>query len=187
MKVRTILSSALAFTAGTFAPVSPLRAATQPAAASAPTAAPTGKPEEVNGYLKIGFDRLASFPFNPAPYDPAKPNQTPPSSADQIPEPVRELDGKKAVVTGFMLPVRAEKGMVTELLLMKDPMMCCYGVVPNVNEWVIVKMTNGGVQAMQDVPLAFYGKLHVKEQFDNGYLSGIYLLEAEKMAQPPKS
>lgn len=83
-----------------------------------------------------------------------------------------------------MLPVKTDKGLVTEFLLMKDPMMCCYGVVPQINEWIVVRMTDNGVQALQDVPLSFYGKLHIKELYDNGYLSGIYLLEGEKMGQP---
>jgi hypothetical protein len=47
-------------------------------------------------------------------------------------------------------------------------------------------MTNGGVQATQDVPLNVYGKLHVKELYENGYLSGIYLLEGEKMSVATK-
>ncbi len=139
--------------------------------------------ELVNGYLKVGFDRLSGFAFNPAPYDPVKPDAQPPSAADQIPDRVKQLDGKKAVVTGFMLPVKTDKGLVTELLLMKDAMMCCYGVIPQINEWIVVRMTNG-VQALQDVPVSFYGKLQVKEMYDNGYLSGIYLLEGEKMGQP---
>lgn len=156
-----------------------------PSANAAPaTPDATAKPiEEVDGYLKIGFDRLSGYTFNPAPFDPAKPNSPPPSSADQIPDRIKQLDGKKAVITGFMLPTQTSNGLVTELLLLKDPMMCCYGVTPQMNEWVIVKLKKG-VRALQDVPLAFYGTLHVKEIFDAGYLSGIYQLDAEKMAQP---
>ena len=148
------------------------------------TEQPGSRPyEEVNGYLKVGFERLSGFTFNPAPYDPAKPNTPPPSAADQIPERVKQLDGKKTMLTGFMLPVKTDKGLVTEFLLMKDPMMCCYGVVPQINEWIVVHMANKGVPAMQDVPLSFFGTLRVKELYDNGYLSGIYLLEGEKMAE----
>lgn len=159
-----------------------LKAESTAAPKSVPAVTPVSSaPEVVNGYLKIGFERLSGFPFNPAPFDPAKPNAQPASSADQIPERVKQFDGKKVIVTGFMLPVRTDKGRVTELLLMKDPMMCCYGVVPQINEWIVVRMTNGGVPALQDVPIAFYGTLHVKELYDNNYLSGIYLLEGEKM------
>jgi hypothetical protein len=173
----------------TTTPTNPSSAAPATAQSAPPatdSAATTAAPEVVNGYLKLGFDRLASFAFNPAPYDPAKPNEPPPSSAEQIPQQVRDYTGKKALVTGFMLPVKTDKGLVTEFLLMRDAMMCCYGVVPNINEWIVVRMTNGGVQATQDVPLNVYGKLHVKELYENGYLSGIYLLEGEKMSLATK-
>jgi len=38
-------------------------------------------------------------------------------------------------VTGFMLPTKMDKGLVTEFLLVKESMMCCYGVMPKINEW----------------------------------------------------
>jgi len=34
-----------------------------------------------------------------------------------------------------------------------------------------------------DVPVEFYGKLSVKEVFEDGYLSSIYTLEGEKMGK----
>ena len=176
---------ALPIAASTVANVAAAPASTASSgAAAAPSAAPEsqagGSPEVVDGYLKLGFDRLSSFTFNPAPYDPTKPNEPPPSSADQIPDSIKAYSGKKAVVSGFMLPVKTEKGRVTEFLLMRDAMMCCYGIIPNINEWIIVKMNNG-VNSIQDVPLSVYGKLQVQEVFEGGYLSGIYLLEGEKM------
>src|SRR5688572_33412135 len=98
--------------------------------------------------LVAGFDKLASFEFTP-PEDATKA-----SSADaQIPERVRKFDAKKVTVTGFMLPVKMDGGLVTEFLLMKDQTGCCYGVMPKVNEWVVVKMTGKGVAPMMDVPI----------------------------------
>ena len=52
------------------------------------------------------------------------------------------------------------------------------GLAPN--EWVIVKMKKG-VQPMMDVPVAFYGELKVGAMFENGYMTGLYELEGEKM------
>src|SRR3954466_16129159 len=97
--------------------------------------APTGAPEVEQGYLRLGFDRLASFKFTPPPFDAtADPKATPPSGEEQIPATVKAWSGKKAIVTGFMLPVKMDNGLVTEFLLVKDAMMCCYGAVPNMNE-----------------------------------------------------
>lgn len=166
--------------AETSSPAESAAPAAAKATASTSSASDSRPLEEVNGYLKIGFDRITGYPFNPAPYDPDHPNATPPSAAAQIPDRVKQLDGKKAMVTGFMLPVKTDKGLVTEFLLLRDPMMCCYGVMPQINEWIMVRMPNG-VQALQDVPLSFLGTFHVKEIYDGGYLSGIYSLDAEKM------
>lgn len=146
-------------------------------------ATPKGAPEVENGYLVLGFDRLAAFKFVAPPFDPdADVNATPPTGEEQIPAEVKAWSGKKAIVTGYMLPTRMAEGLVTEFLLVKDPAMCCYGTVPNMNEWVVVKMTKG-VRPLMDVPVAFYGEFKVGAMFENGYMTGIYLLEGEKMGE----
>ena len=132
---------------------------------------------------KVGFDRLASYNFTPPEADPATPNAPPPSGAAQIPDRIKSLDQHKVAVTGFMLPTKMEGGLVKEFLLVKDPMMCCYGVMPKINEWIVVKMTGAGVKPLMDLPITFEGKLRVGEMYENGYLTGVYLLEGEKMAE----
>ena len=156
------------------------------AAGSLPAADDIGgvAPEVDQGYTRLGFDRLASYKFVPPAYDPAADAKAPPATGDeQIPAGIKRWNGKKAIVTGFMLPVKMDGGLVTEFLLVKDPMMCCYGVVPNMNEWVVVKMVKGGVKPLMDVPVSFYGELKVGAMFENGYMTGIYLLEGEKMSE----
>jgi hypothetical protein len=144
---------------------------------------PSGAPEVEQGYLRLGFDRLAGYKFTPPPFDAAAdPKATPPTGEEQIPESVKGWSGKKAIVTGFMLPVKMDNGLVTEFLLVKDPMMCCYGTVPNMNEWVVVKMSKG-VRPLMDVPISFYGQLKVGAMFENGYMTGIYQLDGEKMGE----
>jgi len=153
------------------------------AATSAAPAAPLTAPEVENGYLKLGFDQLASYPFTPPAFDPAAdPKAKPPTGEEQIPAMVKSWNGKKAVITGYMVPVKMDKGLVTEFLLMRNTMACCFGTVPNMNEWVIVKMKKG-VQPMMDVPVAFYGELKVGAMFENGYMTGLYELEGEKMGE----
>ena len=143
-------------------------------------------PELMVDYVKVSFDQLAGFKVTPPPFDPnAKPGSEGPSLGAQIPDAIRGLDGRKAIVTGFMLPIKMEGGRVTELLLMRSQMMCCYGVVPQVNEWILVRMAKGTTQLM-DVPVSFGGLLHVKELYENGFLTAIYTLDGEKML-PTKS
>ena len=159
-------------------------AATGPAlgvAQKAADAKPAPPPEMLEGgYLKLGFEHLANYKISAPSYDAAKPDAPPPDISHLIPASVKVFEGKKAVITGFMLPVKMQSGLVTELFVMRDPMMCCYGVVPQVNEWVVVKMPKG-VRSLMDVPVSFYGTLHVKEMYDNGVLTGIYSLDGEKM------
>lgn len=136
---------------------------------------------EVDGYVKAGFEQLATFKITPSPFDAkAKPGSAGPSLSDQIPEAIRGLDGRKVIVSGFMLPIKMEGGRVTELLLMRSQMMCCYGVMPQVNEWVLVRMPKGVYQLM-DVPVAVGGVLHVKALYENGFLTAIYTLDGERM------
>ena len=141
-------------------------------------AADTAKSE----YEVVGFDRLASYTFVPPEMDSTDPKATPPSGADQIPDKIKALDQQKVAVTGYMLPTKMDGGLVKEFLLVKDPMMCCYGVMPKINEWVVVKMTGPGVKPLMDVPITFDGKLRVGEMYENGYLTGVYLLEGDKMS-----
>jgi hypothetical protein len=149
--------------------------------ASPAPAAPKDPLEEENGYVKLGFDRLASYTFKVPAFDPAaNPGLEPPTGEEQIPSWLKDLSGRKVRLTGFMLPLKMEKGKVTEFLLLSDPMMCCYGAVPDMNQWVVVRFTNG-VRPIQDVPLDFYGQLQVGAMFENGYMTGIYSLEGEKM------
>ena len=166
-------------------------------ARAADAAAPTNNPATVtppaksdetavtadeHGYLKLGFDQLASYTFVPPAFDPAAaPAAKPPTGEEQIPDGVKSWNGKKAVVTGFMVPVKMEKGLVTEFLLMRNTMACCYGAVPNMNEWVIVKMNKGGVAPLMDVPVQFFGELKVGAMFENGYMTGLYELDGERM------
>jgi hypothetical protein len=156
------------------------------AQASKPSASAKQAPQATSdGYVAVGFDQLAGFPFT-AP--PIQPNPAPvmlpkPNVLDQIPDDIRKLDGQNVTVTGFMLPVKIEKGLATEFLLLNSPMMCCYGVTPSTNAWVMVKMPKG-VPPLQDAPLPFRGRLHVRAQWDNGWLSSVYQLDGESGGGP---
>lgn len=136
------------------------------------------------GYEKAGFELLAGYPFIPAELDPSAPAGTPPpSGAKQIPPAVKALDGKKVVVTGYMMPTKLEKGFVKEFLLMASAQLCCYGTTPQVNEFIVVKMNASNVKPVMDTPVQFFGKLVVKEMYEDGFLTNIYSLEGERMGK----
>lgn len=160
--------------------------ATVPAAAPA---APAELTKDASGALIVGFDQLASFTYlmpedAPLPKDDEVPLSGIQPPSDKIPKEIQALNDKTVALKGFMLPLKVEGGLVTELLIMRDQSMCCYGTVPKINEWVSVKMEGKGVKPVMDQAITMYGKLRVGEIHENGYLVGIYEMSGNKMADP---
>ena len=147
--------------------------------------ASSSNPGKFGDYIDVGFDRLSSYTFAvPEGVQPTNASAAIVKSAAQIPVEVKAFDQKKVALKGFMLPLKVDDGVVTEMLIMKDQSMCCYGAVPRINDWVSVKMKKGGVKSIMDQPVTIYGKLHVGEMLENGYLVGIYELDGDKMDEP---
>ncbi|HSH93496.1 MAG TPA: hypothetical protein VK968_05075, partial [Roseimicrobium sp.] len=145
-------------------------------AAPATPKLPTGPLEKDGEYSIVGFDRLSGFVYE-IPDETKGPEAKPATPAkDQIPKEIRSLNTMKVALKGFMLPLKVEGGLITELLIMRDQSMCCYGAVPKINEWVSVRMTGKGVKPVMDQAVTIYGTLKVGEVRENGYLVGIYEL-----------
>lgn len=125
----------------------------------------------------LGFDVLSSFPFRPPPHDPKTPDGESELGMEQVPDEVRALDGRRVAITGFMLPIRVREGHVTEFLLMRDQSMCCFGTIPAMNDWIVVKAAGRGMRPLMDVPITIGGTLKVRGRFENSYLIGIYHIE----------
>lgn len=140
---------------------------------------PTAK---IDGHLDVGFDFLGGYPFKLTKAQAGAFASADPTALaavqDQIPELVRQLDGRKVLLTGFMLPMKMEGALTTEFLLVANSMLCCYGVVPPMNQWITVRMTGKGLQPQQDVPVQVFGTLRVQPRIENGALAAIYHLDA---------
>jgi hypothetical protein len=130
----------------------------------------------IPGYLSLSFNTLSGFAFPVL-------NDLSPNAAALIPQDIRALDGKKAAIEGFLLPVRMKEGLAVEFLLMRNQSMCCYGVPPRINEWITVQ-TAQGVKPVMDQPILAAGTLHVGEILDSGGLAGIYRMDADKIIEP---
>jgi hypothetical protein len=153
------------------------------AVATLARAAGGAQPDTDKGYLVLGFDRLAGFKFAAPTYDPTvDPKAAPPTGDDQIPPAVKAWSGRRAMITGFMLPTQIKDGRAVEFLIMANQMACCFGTIPAMNEWVVVRMP-AGVPVIQDVPISFFGILKVGAMYDNGYMTGIYEMDAERMGE----
>lgn len=179
--VQATAAAAAAVPASAPAPAVATDATSKPVAVAVATAKPQGTPANP---LSVGFDKLASFAYV-LPEGPVDTNAvTQAVAGKQIPETIKDLNNQTVSIKGFMLPLKVEKGLVTELLIMRDQSMCCYGSVPKINEWVSVKMVGDGVKPVMDQAVTLFGKLKVGEMYENGYLVGIYALDGERMAGP---
>lgn len=143
--------------------------------------------DKIGEYSVVGFDKLAGYNFEVTD-DLLAPGTNSAAISErvesQIPATVKALNDKPVALNGFMLPLKVEGGLVTELLIMRDQSMCCYGVQPKINEWVSVKMARTGVRPVMDQPVTLFGKLRVGEMRENGYLVGIYAMDGDKMEAP---
>ncbi len=186
------LLPALALVGGALAPALPaapvLAPAETPPAADTAAARPSladlarGAPT-VSGYSHLHYSQLAGFKFRPPP-QPIAADRPPPDVLAQVPAELRKFDGRKVVLTGYMLPLKLENGLATEFFFLSSPTLCCYGVIPEVNEWMLVKMRGEGLPPIQDVPMFLAGRLQVRPRWEDGYLLGIYEMEGHGLLKP---
>lgn len=186
-----MLGTLLVLAAGAPAGAAP-SAGLPPAPASPAPEAPPSRPSladlargapTVSGYSHLHYSQLAGFKFQPPP-QPIPAGRPPPDVLAQVPAAIRKYDGKKVVLTGYMLPLKLQDGLATEFFFLSSPTLCCYGVIPEVNEWMLVKMRGEGLPPMQDVPLFLAGKLQVRPRWEDGHLLGIYEMEGHGLLKP---
>ena len=140
-------------------------------------------PDEIDGYKTVTFDKLASFGYE-VPLDPVTNKVELAKLNSQIPEGIKKFNEKPVAIQGFMLPLKVEQGKVTELLIMRDQSMCCFGTVPKINEWISIKMEGDGVEPIMDQAVTLMGQLKVGEVLENDYLVGIYEMLGDRMIGP---
>ncbi len=104
---------------------------------------------------------------------------------DQIPQPIKELNGKKVALQGFMVPIDLKGGKTTRFMLVRDQSLCCFGRMPRMNEWVSVTMNpEKSARVILDQPVTVFGNLKVGEVMDNGEVLSIYRLDSDDVAGP---
>ena len=141
--------------------------------------------EMVGGYLRVPFGFLGDYWLDEPDWQKmTNPEYIASLSYDtQIPDNVKQIDGKKVAITGFMLPINVDKGKVKQFLLMKSTMSCCFGVAPRINEVIHVESSeNQKIQAVMDMPITVFGKLSVGQQFrEDLMLMGVYRVELDEV------
>ncbi|MBI5767677.1 MAG: DUF3299 domain-containing protein [Verrucomicrobia bacterium] len=192
-KSRPLPGSATAQTTPPTAPTTPAppaatTTATPPVSPAPVTlpAPPVARPATVvSGYTVVSFGVLAGFTLPElGTKQPLAAGATAPDVLAHVPETVRRLDGKKVLVTGFMLPTKLADGFAIEFFLLSSPVACCYGTPPAAHEWISVKMRQEGLPPVQHVPMPLAGRLRLRPQWENGYLIALYEIEGDGLLKP---
>lgn len=137
-------------------------------------------PISLDGTKALNFKNLAGFKYE-YPYEEpkGKPWELRAQFEKRVPEHIRKLNGVKVALKGFMLPVETKKDRVTKFLLMADQSSCCFGKIPEPNEWVVVDMTaKEGGPILMDQLVEIDGKIEVEEKWEEGFFVGIYHVSA---------
>ena len=138
-------------------------------------------PPPVKGvWLTLSWEKLGSYVYEFPEIDEDTPLK------DQIPASIKKLDGRKVALAGFMMPVEMEGEEITEFLLVKSQLFCCFGQIPRMNEWIHVKMLPGkSAPFVADVPMTIFGTLEVGEVVEDGIVMSIYRIACEDVNEPP--
>jgi hypothetical protein len=142
-------------------------------------------------YYRLNFDTLGSFPadkpaFSSPRRDPRIPAKPP---AVIIPSKIQALDGQKVSLTGFMIPMATDKDKVRYFILAQTRGSCCFGLVPQLNQWAYVTMADGRtIDPVMDIPVTVFGILNINspnQQQDNGWC--LYRMTSDKVDLPKTS
>jgi len=114
----------------------------------------------------VSFDEIASWPYE--------------DGLLGLPRAIKELSGKRVLMTGFMLPLD-EVEHIKEFLLVQSLWSCCYGQPPDINGIVRVVMQGDARIDYQFDPIKVVGKFIVEETKEEGYCVDIYQLHAESV------
>jgi hypothetical protein len=167
--------------------INPAARASNPPLASAAAFTNTIPPStDQQQFFPVSFEQLAGFRFiiTDQILDPTKdPRAASTRTIEQIPFTIKALDDRGVSVKGYMLPMKFNGPLATDFLLMRNQSMCCYGLAPNITEWVNVHMAGKGIKPIVDQPITVSGTFHVGEVRENGDLVGIYQLDGQKLTR----
>ncbi len=124
------------------------------------------------GVTDLGFERLADFDYG----------DVLPRTTGHIPSRVRELDGQRVRIVGHVFPMATREGDPEMVFaLSRTSPDCCFGRMPAINEWVLVRAPrNAKLPDDPRIKAWVTGTLDVGETRDaEGVVLSIYALDAE--------
>ncbi len=114
----------------------------------------------------LPFSEIASWPYE--------------DGLKGMPEKLKRLDGKRVLMTGFMLPIDHVEN-IKEFLLVQSLWSCCYGEPPDINGTVRVIMKGKNRTDYKFDPLELVGTFRIEVTIEDGFCVGIFQLEVERV------
>jgi len=149
------------------------------AAANQPSAATAQPPRErplIDANNRVDFYRLAAF-F----YDPDDPWAITPTAADPSPIPaeILALDGREVSIVGLAMILDWQTEGVSEFILTIGEDACEFGVIPRVNEWIMVRNVDGWKARLRNgMDYLVIGTFHVEETVEDGKVIQLFSMDA---------
>jgi len=102
-----------------------------------------------------------------------------PFSRDLLPTRVTGLENSRVRIRGYILPSFQQTGL-TQFVLVRDNMECCFGPGALLHDCVVVRMVPGKTAAFSVRPVAVTGTFRVQElRGPDGRHLAIYALDGE--------
>lgn len=131
-------------------------------AAARPAAARTGAPREIT-FDDIKFDMEKGAPFTP----------------DLLPKRVTALEETRVRIRGYILPSFQQTGL-TQFVLVRDNMECCFGPGAALYDCIVVRMAPGKSADFSIRPVAVQGTFRLQElRGPDGNHLAIYGMDGE--------
>ena len=150
-------------------------AATQPATPAADNTAEARKPHvrpKDGQVLDIAIKDLGNFDYDQ-------------ERGGNIPKDVRDLDGVKIRLHGFMIPMDQAEN-ITQFALVPSLFACCFGQPPQIQHTIVANCPKGKAVSYVPDEIVVEGQLSVKEKKDDGYVVSIFEMSVNSVKAAAK-
>lgn len=130
----------------------------------------------------MNFDDMADFDYTAPTLDEID-NAT--ERPEQVPAEILAFNNALVEIEGYMIPIEVEQGKVRSFILSRTLSGCCFGDMPNIQEWVDVRMQDGtDADYIPYAPVLVIGRMSVGELVDEYGITSLYRMTAESVEDP---
>lgn len=144
-----------------------------------PRAAQGPQPVRVGETWKLDF---ALFEFDA--YDPPelRGEGADPLPLERFPAALQPLHGERVTVEGYMQVTSFEAGRVRAFVLARYPEGCCFGGLPQYDEWLDVELAREAPAPLGSRPVLVEGRLELGELLsEDGFVLSLYRLREARL------